>query len=170
MGPYLHAHKSDDATKTILLTGCRQHNKVSVAVRRTIVVVKKQKDMAATRATEAKAAEVKAAEVKAAEVKAAEAKAAAEKKKAQEAKDLFNVPAPAAATQQASGNSDQRAVSFSPPAILPPAPGQKPTILHRLFNMPEEKFKTKLFDILTEAKNGDVESQKELAKILKSTA
>ena len=118
------------------------------------------------------------AATRAAEAKAAEAKAAAEKKKAQEAKDLFNVPAPAAATQQASGtaatqqasgNSDQRAVSFSPPAILPPAPGQKPTILHRLINMPEEEFKTKLFDVLTEAMNGDSESQKELAKILTST-
>ena len=118
------------------------------------------------------------AATRAAEAKAAEEKAAAEKKKVQEAKDLLNVPAPTAATQQASGtaatqqtsgNSDQRAVSFSPPAILPPAPGQKPTILHGLINTPEEKFKTKLFDILTEAKNGDSESQKELAEILTST-
>ena len=114
-----------------------------------------------------------------AEAKAAEEKAAAEKKKVQEAKNLLNVPAPTAAatqqasgtatTQQASGNSDQRAVSFSPPAILPPAPGQKPTILHGLNNTPEEEFKTKLFDILTEAKNGDQESKKELAEILTST-
>ena len=27
MGPYPHAHKSDDANETILLTGCRQFNK-----------------------------------------------------------------------------------------------------------------------------------------------
>ena len=31
MGPYPHAHKSDDANETILLTGCRHFNKHSVS-------------------------------------------------------------------------------------------------------------------------------------------
>ena len=28
MGPYPHAHKSDDANETILLTGCRHFNEL----------------------------------------------------------------------------------------------------------------------------------------------
>ena len=65
------------------------------------------------------------------ETKAAEQKAAAEKEKSQTAKELLNVPAPPknATATQANGNND-KSVTFDLPPNLPPAPGNKPTILH----------------------------------------
>ena len=109
---------------------------------------------------------------------AAEKRAEEERAKAVTARDIFNVPAPknhtnrgnAAATQQASGNSGQnRAVSFNPPADLPPAPGQKPTILDGLRDLTEERYENQIFVILKEAMNGDEESKKELSELLMNT-
>ena len=89
------------------------------------------------------------------QTKAAE-KAAAEKEKTQAAKDLLNVPAPPrnAAATQANGNNNQ-SVTFDLPSNLPPAPGNKPTILHGLRNLSDEKLSLRLFVILNEAKKGD---------------
>ena len=100
---------------------------------------------------------------------AAETRAEEEKARAAAAKARFNVPAHTnrgAATQQASGNSDQGAASFSVPADLPPTPGQRPTILHGLRDLTEESFKNKIFVILKEAMNGDEDSKKELGELL----
>ena len=73
------------------------------------------------------------------ETKAAEQKAAAEKEKSQTAKELLNVPAPPknATATQANGNND-KSVTFDLPPNLPPAPGNKPTILHGLRNLSEK--------------------------------
>ena len=92
----------------------------------------------------------------------------------------MNNPAPTAATQQASrmavtqqasGNSDQRVVTFDVPASPPPVPGRKPTIRQGL-NMDlinGKDLKTKVFVIFKEAQGGDDQAKKELSKILTST-
>ena len=82
---------------------------------------------------------------------------------------MLNVPAPKEANaKQGEGNSNSN-VTFSLPTNLPPTPGNKPTILHGVTDLTEDKYSTKLFVILNEAKNGDDESKKELSEILTNT-